>query len=144
MHESSVASDWIAVGLCLFLDWENPLFYQQCIMCDTKKLETDCYNLKVDCNCSRCQRPNDPFPFKIFLSPLCHLCSLWHVSMCESKFSSIICVFLNGMWDGVSPYKCSFSSSVSSVGNVSIRAIIFMQRLGCLNIEKWVYNFKCI
>lgn len=38
MCESSVASE-IAPGLCLLLDWESLLFYQQCNMCVVKYLK---------------------------------------------------------------------------------------------------------
>ena len=38
MHELSVASE-IAPGLCLFLDQESPLFYQQCNAQDVKNLK---------------------------------------------------------------------------------------------------------
>ena len=93
-------------------------------------------------NCGRCQWPNDPFPFEIFLSSLCRLCSLLYVLMRESKLSRII-------W-GLEWYvvRCRsiqvlvFSSVIVFVANSSIIAAILIRRLGCVNIEKWIYNFK--
>ena len=35
MYESSIATE-ITIALCLFLDLERPLFYQQCNPCDVK------------------------------------------------------------------------------------------------------------
>ena len=51
MHESSVAWE-IATGLCLFLDWESPWFYQQCNMSDAENPKCDnshvCFKFKVE------------------------------------------------------------------------------------------------
>ena len=83
VHKSSIASE-IAIGLYLFY-YESPLFYQSCNPRDIKNLKlTGCHmttaqvqnSVKGLCDCSS-RWPNDPFPFKIFLSPLCHLCWLW-------------------------------------------------------------------
>ena len=101
MHESSIASD-IAIGLCLFLDQESPLFYQQNTARDVNhpkqignRVTVAWINFRVKysvrCNCSRRQWANDPFPFDSFLSPVRRLCRLWCLLMHESKLPWIIC-----------------------------------------------------
>ena len=79
MYELSVASQ-VAIGLCLFLDRESPLFYQQCN-------EHDIENSKlIGCHVTTAMSVSsskfavmladviDPCPFTIFLSPLHCLC----------------------------------------------------------------------
>ena len=69
---------------------------------------------------------NDPFPFKIFMSPLCCLCWIWYVLIHESKFSWIVCglqCFTGGHWYSFFPQYGK---------NSSIRAAILMWHLGYL------------
>ena len=75
----------------VFLDRENPVFYHQCNRRDIETLNCldTAWHTRLNISsldCIRCQWPSDPFPFEIFLSPLCPLCWL----SCVSKLFWII------------------------------------------------------
>ena len=147
MHGSSAHTSEIATGLCWFLDQNSPLFYQKCNAwrqhhgIDWTPRDNSLVSFKfkeqskVSFDCSRCQCPNDPFPFEICVSPLRRLCWLWYVLMRESKFSSMMCGLQWYVGWPRSIQVVVFSSVVASASNISMRADIFIRRLGCLNAQ---------
>ena len=46
--------------------------------------------------------------------------------------------------DGPCPWKISFFSAFASIEQVQDWAAILIRRLGCLNVQKWVNNFKLV
>ena len=75
MHEWSIATE-TTIGLCLFLDLQSPLFYQQCKARDVEnsKLIGHPVTVQVQSSLQLYADVNDPFPFNIFLSPFRRLC----------------------------------------------------------------------
>ena len=109
-----------------------------------RKLETDWtlrdnglvrFRFKVRWDRKKCQWPNDPFPFGIFLF-------LFGVCVDYDCLRCVNLNLLNHLWSsvvhGTVPVRITFVFS----GNGSIRAAIFIRHLSCLTVEKWVYNSK--
>ena len=62
--------------------------------------------------------------------------------MRESKFSWIFCGLQRYVGRRLSVQVFVFSTVLTSVGSSRIRAAIFIRRLGWLNAQRRVYNFK--
>ena len=147
MHQLSLATE-IAVGLSLIVDQERPfvLWTMQFIFSSKTQnwLDTEWWQFRFKWFAAIVADVSDlwPWPFQIFLPPLCHLCCVWWVLRHESRFSWMICGVQWYAEKHQSMRVFVFSSVVAFVSNGSIRATIFIQRYGCLNIEKWVYNLN--
>ena len=109
-----------AIGLCLFLDGERPLFYQHCNVRDVRKSKLIGHRsgskLTVQVQSSRHQTADvsDPVTrahLRFSQSPLRRLCWVTHHdgSWCVNPNPLELFVVFGSTRDGVSPYKCSFS-----------------------------------
>ena len=97
-------------------DW-TPTPYNNSLLCFKFRVESKVTAIVADVS--------DPFPFKIFLSPLPCLCWLvGYVLMHESKFSLIIWSSVVCGTYSISLYECFFFLLAAFVGYSSIRAII--------------------
>ena len=95
---------------------------------------------------SRSLDVNDPMTLSHprFTCLLFIVCTDYDVLMQESKYLWIICglEWRVGCWWHQSVQVFVFSSIVAFVSNSSIKAAIFIQHLGCLNVENWLYNYQ--
>ena len=61
----------------------------------------------------------------------------------ESEFpENLFTIECQYQTDGFCPQKFSSFAAFMSVNQVQDWAAVFSKRLGCLNVEKWVNNFK--
>ena len=120
----------------IFRSWQSLVLLPTMKHARHQKFETDCSQRNISpsskfngslLDCCRCQWPNYPFPFEIFLSSRRCLCWLWCALMRESKLSWIIkfCVLQWQVGRHGPTQEFVFFSIFTSIGNGSTRASIF-------------------